>query len=362
MTIPITPLVPLTSETRWSDLLAVLIATDPACATALLGLPPEPERVRVRREASGGKEYRIDLLVDVDGHLRTVVEVKVLSGLGRNQLARYDKAWPDADRRVLVFPERLPIDGVAQAGWQPLPWEDLLAAFSASRNTWVAQTAAAWHAHLRASTPNLHGTTRWNELLLDEGFVVALRARMAWVRQRMSPPPGVDYDLVSSAAGVSWVARMFTPAARPGYSLLAEAEENLPVRNYPKYAGHGPAIRGPSVKVCLRQDDVTTSAGFDWGYLLALWPTMHAARNDWVTNTARPKASHDRAGWESLVQAGGPRFLGVGYGEAQAKISGECMFGARFQLPPNVTLDQTVQALDQDRRTGPGSLRNSLSR
>lgn len=74
---------------------------------------------------------------------------------------------------------------------------------------------------------------------------------------------------------------------------------------------------------------------------------MHAARNDWVTNTARPKASHDRAGWESLVQAGGPRFLGVGYGEAQAKISGECMFGARFELPPNVTLDQTVQALDQ---------------
>ena len=64
--------------------------------SALLGLPSEPDRVRVRREVSGGRQSRVDLLVDVDGHLATVVEVKVLSGLGRNQLARYDDAWPTA--------------------------------------------------------------------------------------------------------------------------------------------------------------------------------------------------------------------------------------------------------------------------
>lgn len=347
MTIPIAPLVPLTSETRWSDLLAVLIAADPSCVSTLLGLPSDPERVQVRREVSGGRQSRVDLLVDVDGQLTTVIEVKVLSGLGRGQLARYDDAWPDAGRRVLVFPGRLPIDGVAEAGWQPLPWEGLLAAFACSDDPWVARTAAAWQAHLLNATPALDGTTRWNDLVPEEGFVVAMRARMSWVRQRMSPPPGVDHDLVTSAAGVSSVARLFRPAARSGYSILAEAEENLPVRDYPKYAGHGPAVRGPSVKVCLRQDDVSTSAGFDWTYLLSLWPTMAAARNDWVTNTARPKAPHDRAGWETLVQAGGPRFLGVGYGEAQAKISRECMFGARFQLPPDVTLDEVVQALDE---------------
>lgn len=86
------------------------------------------------------------------------------------------------------------------------------------------------------------------------------------------------------------------------------------------------------------QTNVDTSAGFDWDYLHSLWPTMQAARHDWVTTSANPKAPHDRAAWKRTVAAGGPPYLGIGFGDSQAKQSGECMFGARFQLPVDATL------------------------
>ncbi|GGM62556.1 hypothetical protein GCM10011608_54670 [Micromonospora sonchi] len=37
--------------------------------------------------------------------------------------------------------------------------------------------------------------------------------------------------------------------------------------------------------------------------------------------------------------------MGIGFGEAQAKIDGACMFGARVQLPPTITLGDLVQEL-----------------
>jgi hypothetical protein len=103
--------------------------------------------------------------------------------------------------------------------------------------------------------------------------------------------------------------------------------------------------RGPSIKVCLLQRDVQTSADFDWDYLLAMWPRMAAARSDWVPNAARPRAAHDRAGHKAMVAKGGPPFLGIGFGEAQTKISGACMFGARVQLPPAVRLGEVAIAV-----------------
>ncbi len=124
------------------------------------------------------------MLVDVDARLSTVIEVKVLPGLGRAPTRPVRRGVARRQRRVLVFPGRLTphIDGVGAAGWEPLG--RLLAAFAASKEPWVAQTAAAWHAHLRAATPALDETTRWNDLTPGEGFVVALRAWMSWVRQR----------------------------------------------------------------------------------------------------------------------------------------------------------------------------------
>jgi hypothetical protein len=73
---------------------------------------------------------------------------------------------------------------------------------------------------------------------------------------------------------------------------------------------------------------------------------MDAARDDWVRRSARPRAEHDRQGWQRMVAAGGPRFLGVGFGDRQARRFGECMFGARFQLPADVTLERVVAELE----------------
>ena len=43
-----------------------------------------------------------------------------------------------------------------------------------------------------------------------------------------------------------------------------------------------------------------------------------------------------------MVARGAPRFLGVGFGEGQAKLTNECMFGARLQLPGAATLQQVL--------------------
>jgi hypothetical protein len=60
---------------------------------------------------------------------------------------------------------------------------------------------------------------------------------------------------------------------------------------------------------------------------------MEQARTDWVRNAARPRAVHDREGYQRMVAAGALPFLGVGFGEANAKINNACMFGARIQFP-----------------------------
>ena len=84
---------------------------------------------------------------------------------------------------------------------------------------------------------------------------------------------------------------------------------------------------------------MNTSAGFDWDYLLRLWPVMDQARTDWAAPPPpRPKAVHDREGYQRIVAAGAPPFLGIGFGEAQTKINQFCMFGARIQFPPGSTL------------------------
>ncbi len=338
-------LVPLGSENRWSDLLAALIETDPGVVADLLDIGASLENVRVRREAPGLGRDRIDLAINVDGALRCVVEAKVLSGLGLGQLRRYGDAYPQVPSRVLVYPGRLPVHIGAQAGWREVTWEQLLRAFLASEHAWVAYTAGEWLAHLDRSMPVLNAATRWNDLRPGEDFVIAMRARMSWVYQHLSPPEPIKHDLVESSAGVSWVARMYLPAAADGYWVYVEAEENLPVRDFPALAGRGVEPIGPSVKVTLQQAGVRTSAGFDWDYLLSMWPAMAAARSDWVQNAAKAPAAHDREAWKAMVAKGGPRYLGIGFGEAQAKRHGSCMFGARFQLPRGVTLGEVTQAL-----------------
>lgn len=332
---------PLQSETHWSDMLAVLIATDPVPLGAVLGLHYDRVAVSVQREASVDSANRPDIVLTADGARIAVIEVKVLAGLGRRQLERYHNAVPDADIYVLVYPERLAVPLRDAKPWQEVTWETLLRAYESSDHSWAAATARAWCHHLDSALPKVGPGTRWNDLRQGEDFVIAMRARMSWLYGEIHAPPGVEHDLVGSSAGVSWVARLYAETPVPGYWIMSEIEENLPVRDYPKYFttdGHQPL--GPSAKVCLYQEGVQTSAGFDWDYLHCLWPVMEQARTDWVRHAARPKAAHDREGYKRIVAAGAPPFLGIGFGDAQAKINQACMFGARIQFSADSTLAQ----------------------
>jgi hypothetical protein len=334
-------LVPLNSETRWSDLAATLIANDPDPLLRTLDLDVDPTTVRVRREVAIDAANRLDILIQSGTRTLAVLEIKVLSGLGRRQLERYCQAEPDADVHVVLFPQHLSLDLGGSPAWTGLTWEAFLSAYSTSTNVWVALAARAWAHHLEAALPRVGAATVWNALRDGEDFVVAMRARMAWLFDRTHPPEPVEHDLVGSAAGVSWVLRMYTPTRRDGYRVIAEVEENLPVRDYPKYASAAarqPA--GPSAKVALQREGHYTSVGFDWDHLRTLWRRMAEVRSDWVTNPSRPRAAHDREGLDRIRSAGAPPWLGVGFGDAQAKMSGSCMFGARIQYEADVTLGE----------------------
>lgn len=126
-------IVPLENENRWTDLLAVLISTDPVAAAGPLDLGHvEGREVTVSREVGAKDGERVDLQVHVDGRLRTVLEAKVLSGLGRAQLARYDVAYSGAKSYLLVHPGRLVIDPGNDSKWRAVSWESLLGSFAAS--------------------------------------------------------------------------------------------------------------------------------------------------------------------------------------------------------------------------------------
>lgn len=343
---PIRHLLPLGRENLWSNLLAVLAELDPGATSTALGVNPLREPITVEREVESPHGDRVDLLVREGDRLRAVVEVKLLSGLGTEQLTRYRASFPGADRYVLVCLRGLPVHVRPAAGWDTVYWEDLLAGFGRSEDPWVRQTATAWAAHLRDAVPVVGSLTRWNDLCIGEDFVIALRARMSWVYHNLHPQRPIRHDLIGSSAGVSWVVRMNVPAKAPGYLVRVKAEERLPVRRYPKHlSASAPRPLGPSVKVCLVQTGVRTSKEFSWSYLHDMWPLMAEARDDWVTAAARPRAVHDRYGHDLIVGRGAPKHLGIGFGEAEAKRSGECMFGARVQLAPDVRLAELVREL-----------------
>jgi hypothetical protein len=330
---------PLRSETHWSDLLAVLIDTDPVPLTAVLGCRFDPEALSVSRESRIDPENQPDIVLTAGGHRIAVIEVKVLAGLGRSQLENYHAAVPDADVYALIYPERLAIPLHDGGSWRELTWERLLLAYEDSSHAWVAATARAWRHHLDSALPKVGPETRWNDLHQGEDFVIAMRARMSWLHGQVHAPDGVEHDLGGSSKGRSWVLRLWAETPSPGYLIMTEVEEYLDNRKYPKwYASGGVQPLGPSVKVCLYQEDVTTSAGFDWDHLHRLWPVMEQDREGWVRNAAQPKAAHDRAGYERIVAAGAPAFLGIGFGEAQAINENFCMFGARVQFPASITL------------------------
>lgn len=334
---------PLGSEARWSDLLAALTVTDPAPLVELLGIDLGGDDLRVRREAAVDAKNRPDFVLDAGVRTVAVVEIKVLAGVGYQQLGRYEEAVPDAEQYVVITPGRLGLDVAKHEHWNVVTWESVLDAFAASDHPWVQQTALAWQSHLDVALPHVDGSTVWGELEPGADFVTSMRTRMSWMHGQVTAPTSVTFDLVPSSAGVSWILRLYAPTQRDGYWILVEVEERLPVRDFPKTVtddSHKPL--GPSAKVCLQLSGVATSKGFDWDHLLTLWHTMADARDDWVAQSPKAKASHDRDGIAHIRALGAPKHLGIGHGEGQAKSTGWCMFGARLQFSPSVTLDEVA--------------------
>lgn len=339
-------LVPLENENRWTDLLAVLIATDPVAAARPLRLGTTAGRqVTVAREVRAGAGERVDLEVRVDGQLRTILEAKVLSGLGPGQLARYSTAYPGAHTYLIAHPARLAIDPGAASDWRAVSWEILLTAFAKSRNPWVAETSAAWLEHLSTALPRVSAHTRWNSLRPGDPIPLVMRARMSWVYSHLRPSTPLVADFMASGGSKAWVARIQMPAPAPGYVVAAELEDPS-ARSWPaRFEPDGPnPVTGPRVWVGLRQHGVDGSQGFNWDYLADLWPLMHSSRTDWMSTRPGLPAAHDREAWQRI---GSPPGLGYGFGHREATKHHVCMFGGRIRLPADIRLGTLVEELQQ---------------
>lgn len=352
--------VPAANENRWSDLLASLIATDPAPMTRLVGVSFDAvQREVVTPGQEARKSDRVDILLLKDGVAAAAIEVKMFSDLGTRQLERYLAAFPAAKVHRVLHLEGLPVNLQRSKPWESLTWEAVLAAYADSSNTWVATTARAWALQLPTLVPAVDADTVWNDVPDDApGMELALRARVAWLSRQLDRWCTLAHDIEPSSGGGTWAVRIWAPSRASGHLVTAELQEGMtafewkPDPNKP----YRERLRGPVVLLGLRQDDVDTSANFAWAELHSVFvehilDETGSARDDraWHLTTARPGDAIDRSNWEAIVAAGAPRWLGKGWGMKVARSVRSCLFGARFQIPPDSTLgyiDAELQRLE----------------
>lgn len=343
--------IPAANENRWSDLLASLIATDPEPMTGLVGIIFDS----VKREAvipgqEARKSDRLDLLLVAGGVAAAAIEVKLLSDLGPKQLERYARAFPAARVHRVLHLDGLPVNLQRTPPWESLTWETVLQAYALSRNAWVATTAQAWLMQLPRLVPAVDANTVWNDVPDDApGMELALRARIAWLSRHLDGWCQLPHDIEPSSGGGTWAVRIWTASRSLGHLVTAEMQEGMSAFEWRPDPGkpYRKRLRGPVVLLGLRQDDVDTSANFDWAQLHAMF-AEHVLDDEgtardgraWHVTAARPGDAIDRANWESIVAAGAPRWLGKGWGMKVAKSTRSCLFGARFQLSPDSTLGE----------------------
>ncbi len=343
--------VPGANENRWSDLLASLISTDPVPIARLLDV----ECDSVRREVvapglSERKSDRLDVLLKAAGQATAAIEVKLLSDLGPHQLKRYQSAFHSVGVFRVLHLDTLPVNLHDAPQWESLTWEDVLTAHANSEHPWVSSTALAWRAQLESLVPAVDEDTVWNDVSDDPAAMeLELRARVTWLSRQMDAWCTIEHHLAASSGGGSWVARISAPAGASGHSLTAELQEGMTAYEWKPDADrpYRGRLLGPVVLLGLRQDFVTTSANFDWRLLHRLF-TEHVLdekgepREDreWHRTAARPTDPIDKANWQSIVASGAPKWLGKGFGMKVAKSAQSCLFGARYQLQPDITLGE----------------------
>ncbi len=335
------------NETRWSDVLAALIEGDPGPIARFIGTEPDAveREVVLRGEAGGRNSDRLDLVLKRGEHVVGVVEVKVLSDVGIDQLQRYERAFPGAGGRYVLTLSEFPPS--TRAPWIELTWQEVLTAYAGSSDPWVAATARGWLEHLVDLVPAVNATTGWNDLRREEAaaFELDLRTRVAWLASRMHAWCTMEHDLTMSSGGGAWVAAMRTPVTSDHW-LFAEVQEGMPAQEWaPNDRPYAARVRGPVILAGLTQRGPRTSESFDWRLLHQLfkgrvYDQQGAPLGPWQQTRARLRDSNDRAGWEQIIAAGAPPWLGKGYGMATARTHGFCAFGVRKQLSPSLTLGQ----------------------
>lgn len=319
------------------------------------------EREVVVRKAGSRTSDRLDLLLSYHSKPVAAIEVKVLSDLGIDQLDRYDEAFPAVKHRGVLHLDSLPVGLEASSGWQSLSWEHLLDAYTLSTHPWVAMTASAWLEQLGSLVPQNSPVTVWNDVPDDPaGLELALRARIAWLAHGFSGP-GLTWNITQSSGGGAWVLRAWASTSLPDLQVQLEVQEGLnPIEwQAAPDAPYRDRLRGPAPLVGLRLSNVDSSARFDWELLRQVFATHvfddHGSPRPgfpWQTSSASPRNPVDRANWRTMVDAGGPRWVGKGFGMAvaQQRRYRECLFGARMQLRPDMELGTILTELT---RIGP---------
>lgn len=347
-------LLSINSENAWSDLLATLMTADAVTTREVLGIDGNGPLV-IRREVSKSRGRRLsdrpDLVVEAEGRTVAVVEVKLLAGLGDEQLERYYLYVGESDRNqcrfLAVSLQHIRLDTTHAQQWDNRTWEKLLAPFTSSEVPWVATTAAAWLDHIASQVPAVDGATVWNEV---DGIdlYLALRLRAAYLYENVSVPEGSSKSIVEIGSGGLYVAIVDAPIPGSGYTVRWEATEHLPTQDVGKLVD-GSGLRGVEVRFFLVQQGVRTSKGYDWDHLGRLWHEYLAAEEwiPWRQYPPRKRLQWEIDGVDRLKELGAPAFLGNGYGEGQAKLSGEVELGARFVLPPTTTLAEATKVLSR---------------
>ncbi|MEJ7648696.1 MAG: PD-(D/E)XK nuclease family protein [Nakamurella sp.] len=344
--------VPAANENRWSDLLAALISTDPEPISDLLGTLVDGVRREVATPSGRGKSDRLDLLLMHEGAGVAAIEVKMLSDLGADQLQRYAESFKGLAAYRVLHLESLPVRLHGAAQWQSLTWESVLASYARSVHPWVRATANAWLDQLQQLVPVVTEATVWNDVPDDPaGMELALRARIAWVSRQLENQPGITHDLMQSTGGGNWAVRVWANRPIEGHLVSAEFQEGMSAYEWKPdpHRAYRNRFRGPSVLLGVRQD-VDTSAEFDWQLLQRVFEQHVLHRDDqraWQQTPAQPKDPVDREGHRAMVAAGGPRWLGKGWGMAAARGNHSFMFGAKYQLPADATMSQIAAELRQ---------------
>lgn len=360
-------LVPATNENRWSDLLATLIATDPAPMAKLVRADADLEvqrEVVVRTQVDGAgrrRPDRLDILLTNGDEQVAAIEAKLLAPFGRDQLRNYKQSFPNARQHRVLHLARFGFAEADSDGWQSLTWEAALKAYERSTNEWVRLTAKVWRGQLDELVPVITGETRWRDVRPHPAdFEVDLRARMVWLYERIQEQHhrGLVSDLIPASSGGTWVLRMWRDSPVRKHVVTAEVQEGLPSAAWKRDPDmeFADRLRGPSVLVGLKQEPVKTSAGFDWDYLRRTFagrvfdPSSLELIDGraWSNNSAAPRHVTDKRGHQAMVADNkAPRWLGQGYGMSNAKAHGACVFGARFTLGPDLSMDQVLDELSR---------------